>query len=165
MSVATDTCQIVPMEPEHLEAVAVLEARAFSEPWSAAMFRDALVSDCRGWVLMERDTLAGYIVTQTIIDELHILNIAVGPEFRRRGLASKLLDHVLADDERLKIGNVYLEVRVGNVAAISLYQRYAFETIARRRGYYPDGEDAYVMCKRLNEPTNAQLNSETQARS
>jgi ribosomal-protein-alanine N-acetyltransferase len=90
--------------------------------------------------------LAGYIVARLGADELHINNVAVRETYRRRGIGRALLDKILAAGMRSASQRAYLELRAGNAAALSLYQKCGFRVTARRARYYTDPvEDALVM--------------------
>jgi ribosomal-protein-alanine N-acetyltransferase len=89
----------------------------------------------------------GYIILYTVADEAHILNIAIHQSHRRQAHASSLLQYVLDYFERKNVHQFFLEVREGNLSAISLYGRFGFEKIGRRKKYYTEtNEDALVMC-------------------
>ncbi len=90
--------------------------------------------------------LAGYIVARLGADELHINNVAVRDSFRRRGIGRALLDRILAAGMRKGVKCAFLELRAGNSAALSLYEKCGFRVTARRTRYYADPvEDALVM--------------------
>jgi ribosomal-protein-alanine N-acetyltransferase len=130
-----------------LDAVDVIEQRAYPTPWSRAMFASELAkptSICLG--AFEGDELVGYIVNSRYVDAWHVMNVAVDPDRRRRGIASHLLERLfeltLGDERR----GYTLEVRISNDAAIRLYERLGFEARGLRRGYYTDNrEDALIM--------------------
>jgi ribosomal-protein-alanine N-acetyltransferase len=129
-----------------LPQVVAIERRAFPTPWSLAMFVLEL-SKPAGTCLAAvdaADRLAGYVVCSRYDEAWHLMNIAVDPDARRRGvgtaLLSELLDHV-GPDARLT-----LEVRTSNAGAIALYERFGFRSAGVRRRYYQDnGEDALIM--------------------
>ena len=132
-----------------LDAIDVIEQRAYPTPWSRAMFASELAkptSICLG--AFEGDELVGYIVNSRYVDAWHVMNVAVDPEQRGRGIASMLLERLFeltADDARR---GYTLEVRVSNATAIALYERLGFEARGVRRGYYTDNrEDALIMWK------------------
>ena len=96
----------------------------------------------------EGEQLVGYVVNSRYVDAWHVMNVAVDPDYQRRGIATRLLEHLFeltADDD----GRGYtLEVRVSNATAIALYERLGFEARGIRRGYYTDNrEDALIMWK------------------
>jgi ribosomal-protein-alanine N-acetyltransferase len=129
-----------------LPQLITIERRAFSTPWSLAMFVLEL-SKPSGWCLaaVRGDTMVGYLVCSRYDTVWHIMNVAVDPAHRRAGIATALLTGLIEriDDSRARFT---LEVRESNVGAIALYERYGFRAAGRRRRYYQDnGEDAVVM--------------------
>ncbi len=129
-----------------LQQIIAIERRAFPTPWSLAMFVLEL-SKSTGWCLaaLRGDLMLGYIVCSRYDTVWHIMNVAVDPIYRRRGVATALLTDLIAriDDVHARYT---LEVRESNVGAIALYERYGFRAAGRRRRYYQDnGEDAVIM--------------------
>jgi [ribosomal protein S18]-alanine N-acetyltransferase len=130
-----------------LDAIELIETRAYSTPWSRSMFASELAkpaSICIG--AFEGDELVGYVINSRYVDAWHVMNVAVDPDRRRRGVASALLESLFEqtrDDERR---GYTLEVRISNEGAIRLYERLGFEPRGVRRGYYTDNrEDALIM--------------------
>ena len=128
-----------------------IEGDAYPTPWSRSMFAGELAkpsSITLGAFDPESGTLVGYLITSRYVDAWHIMNLAVGKDRRRQGIASRLLDELFrltADD--LQRGYT-LEVRVSNVEAIRLYESVGFKARGIRRGYYTDNrEDALIMWK------------------
>ncbi len=96
--------------------------------------------------IIEHQRIAGYIVARASAGELHINNVAVRDQYRRRGIGNALLDRIVETAKRLKVKVAFLEVRSGNHAAQALYEKNGFKPIARRVDYYSDPrEDAVVM--------------------
>ena len=96
--------------------------------------------------IIEHRRIAGYIVARETAGELHINNVAVREQYRRRGIGIALLNHVIDEARRLGVKTAFLEVRSGNFAAQALYERCGFKAIARRPNYYSEPrEDAVVM--------------------
>jgi ribosomal-protein-alanine N-acetyltransferase len=129
-----------------LPSVVAIERRAFTTPWSLAMFVLEL-SKASGVCLTASEPggeIAGYVVCSRYDTVWHVMNVAVDPVQRRKGVATALLGALLAEvgeDARLT-----LEVRTSNVAAIALYERFGFRSAGLRRRYYQDnGEDAVIM--------------------
>ena len=135
------------LEPSDLGAIDAIEQRAYPTPWSRSMFASELAkptSICLG--AFEGDELVGYVINSRYVDAWHVMNVAVDPDRRRRGIATALLERLFEltnDDERR---GYTLEVRISNVGAIRLYERLGFEPRGIRRGYYTDNrEDALIM--------------------
>ena len=136
-----------------LRAIEEIERRSYPTPWSRSMFAGELAkpsSICLGAfdVDGESGSLCGYLIVSRYVDAWHVMNVAVDPLHRGRGIAAMLLERLFAltaDDERR---GYTLEVRVSNATAIGLYERHGFETRGIRRGYYTDNrEDALIMWK------------------
>ena len=143
--------EIVPMGEKDLERVLEIENLSFPTPWSRRIFLATLEDQLsQGFIARSseagRDIILGFILYQQVLDEVHILNIAIHPEFRRKGLASEMLAFVLQRVIRLEAKDVYLDVRASNKAAKKLYKKFGFTPIGLRKGYYREvGEDAVVM--------------------
>ena len=139
--------QIAPMVPADLDAVDAIERHSFKAPWPRQVFEDELE---RTWARVDVARLAGGVVGFVdywmVADEIHLLAIATHPDHRRRGIAARLLDHLLAVARAHAARLVTLEVRRTNVPAIALYERRGFKRVGVRPAYYQeDGEDALVM--------------------
>ena len=130
-----------------------MEARCFPDPWSEGIFRSALGDEGCFWLVAETGgALAGYAGMQSVLDEGYIDNVAVDPAFRRRGVASALLEALIGEAWRRKLRFLSLEVRAGNAGAIALYAAFGFETMGTRKGYYlKPPEDALIMTKFFTE--------------
>jgi ribosomal-protein-alanine N-acetyltransferase len=130
-----------------LPQVIAVERRAFPTPWSLAMFVLEL-SKPSGICLaaLRADELVGYTICSRYDTVWHIMNVAVDPAVRRQGIATALLEELIARLDRDGTAQITLEVRPSNAAAIALYERFGFRSAGRRRRYYQDnGEDALVM--------------------
>ena len=139
--------QIRTLVTADLDAIEVIERRAYPTPWSRSMFASELAkptSICLG--AFEGQDLVGYVVNSRYVDAWHVMNVAVDPGHQRRGVATQLLERLselTRDDERR---GYTLEVRVSNDDAIHLYEKLGFESRGIRRGYYTDNrEDALIM--------------------
>ncbi len=144
--------QIRPATCQDLDALAALERGCRLHPWTAGMFREELENRHAHLELLMLDgELAGYICYHLFLGELSVLNLATACAFRRRGVARTLLAHALAACGTGEGVRALLEVRVGNTAARTLYQKCGLRVIGLRKGYYSDGEDALVMAKDLSE--------------
>ena len=138
---------IRPLGLSDLNAIDAIEQRAYHTPWSRSMFASELAkssSICLG--AFEADQLVGYVVNSRYVDAWHVMNVAVDPDHQRRGIATRLLEHLFEltrDDQRR---GYTLEVRVSNGEAIGLYESLGFVRQGLRRGYYTDNrEDALIM--------------------
>ena len=135
-----------------VEAVYAAELRTYAFPWSRGNFADSLQAGHSAWVACSGQMLVAYAVMMMSFEEAELLNISVVPEMQRQGIGSELLDYLLGRARDFGAKRMLLEVRPGNPSGRSLYQRFAFSEIGRRRGYYPavDGrEDALVMALAL----------------
>jgi ribosomal-protein-alanine N-acetyltransferase len=135
-----------------LPQVIAIERRAFPAPWSLSMFVLELSKPSEIALSARRDgRIVGYVICARYDEALHIMNIAVDPGHRRRGVASALLDEVIA---RGGADAAYtLEARVSNAGAIALYERYGFRGVGTRPRYYADnGEDAIIMWRAIGTP-------------
>lgn len=141
--------EIIQMNESHVTQVAELEKLCFSDPWSENSITSELVNKLSYWlVAVEGDTVAGYIGSQSVLGESDMMNVAVHPDFRRQGIAKRL---VLTLVEGLKVrGNhcLSLEVRASNEPAIRLYEKLGFLQVGRRPKYYRNPrEDALILRK------------------
>ena len=139
------------MRSEDISAIAKLEKICFSDPWSENSIASELNNPLSCWlVAVEGDSLAGYVGSQTVLDGSDMMNIAVAPAHRRKGIAEAL---VLALCEHLRDRSsvcLLLEVRASNAPAISLYEKLNFVQIGRRKNYYRNPkEDALILRKEL----------------
>jgi ribosomal-protein-alanine N-acetyltransferase len=136
---------------QDLDPIVAIENAVYPTPWSRSMFAGELAkpsSVSLGAFDPEVGGLVAYLIVSRYVDAWHIMNVAVHPECRRQGVASRLLDELFeltAGDPRR---GYTLEVRVSNATAIALYERFGFEPSGLRRGYYTDNrEDALIMWK------------------
>jgi len=129
-----------------------IENASFRNPWSAESMREILESPVFGSMgaFHKNGRLIGYIIFSEVVDELHVLNVAVRPDYRSRGLASEMLNylHRVAMERGRKYA--YLEVRESNKIAQHLYEKFGYKPLHRRKDYYSDShEDAIVMAAPL----------------
>jgi ribosomal-protein-alanine N-acetyltransferase len=126
-----------------------VEQRAYSHPWSRANFLDALHSGYQAQMLTAGGQLLGYFVAMKGVDEVHLLNITVAPEFQRQGWARVLLDALALWSRGQGAQWLWLEVRVSNTRALQIYEAHGYRRVGQRKGYYPgphgQREDAVVM--------------------
>ncbi|MBL0060230.1 MAG: ribosomal protein S18-alanine N-acetyltransferase [bacterium] len=148
---AEQNLTIVELTADHLYDVLAIERDSFADPWSMTAFRNFIVLYRTSWVALLDGRVAGYIVTQWVLDEVHILNVAVDKTKRRNGVASFILDFLFERAVKQKMADVYLEVRESNESAKALYRRYGFAELGIRKSYYHDGENALVMHRRVRK--------------
>lgn len=139
-----------PMVEADLIEVLALEQRVYPYPWTHGNFVDSLKSGYPAWVLRDVDgTLLGYFLLMLVVDEAHLLNVAVEGAIQGQGLGRFLLNQSCACARQLGMESMLLEVRPSNERALDIYRRYGFIEIGRRKGYYPAAnqqrEDAIVM--------------------
>ena len=132
-------------------SIAKLETICFSDPWSEKSIASELENRLSYWLVAEQDgIIIGYVGSQSVLDSADMMNIAVAPAYRRKGigrmLIAALIDHLL----QKKIRFLLLEVRISNISAISLYNSMGFEQVGRRPRYYHNPrEDALILRKEL----------------
>ena len=137
------------MNSAHVPQIAQLEKLCFSDPWSENSIASELDNRLSHWlVALEGDKVVGYVGSQTVIDASDMMNIAVHPDFRRRGIAEAL---IIALEEQLRHRGskmLLLEVRASNAPAIALYEKLGFSQVGLRKNYYRNPkEDAMILRK------------------
>lgn len=144
--------QIREMQAFDLGAVMAQERAAYLIPWGESSMSSCLVGNYRCEVGFDGGQMVAHMISQLILDELHLLNLCISSSRQREGIGLSLLQHLLDSGRRLKAAQVFLEVRSGNAPALALYRGMGFESIGERRGYYRDKggrEDAIVMATSL----------------
>jgi ribosomal-protein-alanine N-acetyltransferase len=140
---------IRPVTLDDLAEILVIEQGAHVSPWSLSVFNGCFGKHSHNYLLEVDGDLAGYYFSKFIVGELILENICIAVEFQGKGLATRLMQHLLAQMEPLSAFDILLEVRASNQAAIGLYQKHGFHTQGVRKAYYPlpDGrrEDAVLM--------------------
>jgi ribosomal-protein-alanine N-acetyltransferase len=141
--------KIIPMTDAHVDAVADLEAICFADPWSANSVASELTNPLSCWlVALEADTVVGYIGSQTVMGETDMMNVAVHPDHRRKGVAVSLIHALVQKLKECESHCLTLEVRASNAPAIALYEKLGFTEAGRRRNYYRNPkEDALILRK------------------
>ena len=146
--------RIRPAAPADAAALVAIERRCFSDPWSEAAFREALSSD-RTFALVAEGARgpAGYLIGREAGGSGEILNLAVAPQLRWRGLGGALLEKGLVEFRRREASEVFLEVRESNRSAQALYLARGFRPVGQRAAYYRNPrEDALVLRLTLRQP-------------
>ena len=155
MSAASDGFKNIPdflirgfTEPDAAAVVNILGKSPEAACWSLESFRRIGVDGLEGWVAEDRGEVVGFLVGRVAADEFEILNLAIFPVHRRKGIASKLLERALETSRQQGCGCAFLEVRASNAAAMQLYRSHGFSECGRRRGYYSHPvEDAVVLSR------------------
>ena len=137
------------MTADHVSQVAELEKICFSDPWSEKSIASELTNPLSLWlVAVEDDRVAGYVGSQSVMGESDMMNVAVHPDFRRQGVAEKLVLELVAALAGEGNHCLTLEVRASNVSAISLYEKLGFAQVGLRKNYYRNPkEDALILRK------------------
>lgn len=138
--------QIVTLGREHLDSVASLECECFSQPWSAKALEILLEDNSVAVAAVIDGEVAAYAGMTSVLDEGQITNVATRPSYRRRGLARAVLEELIERAKEKGVCSIFLEARVSNTPAISLYKSLGFcEIGTRRRFYSAPVEDAVLM--------------------
>jgi ribosomal-protein-alanine N-acetyltransferase len=141
------------LKPEYLDEVVEVERRTYAHPWSRSNFADSLGVSYQAQLLMAETALLAYFVAMKGVDEVHLLNLTVVPKYQRQGWAHVMLDALALWSRGQCAEWLWLEVRIGNLRAIKVYETHGYRCVGRRKDYYPadDGqrEDALVMNLRL----------------
>ena len=135
------------MRENDLTDILEIEKRSFISPWTRGMFEETIESPISTSSVIEKNSeILGYIMLYSVEDEAHIMNLAVHPDYRGRGYASKLITRTVLHAVMRNISEFFLEVREGNINAQRLYTKFGFKVIGRRKKYYTEtNEDALVM--------------------
>ena len=141
--------KMIPMNESHVAHVAALEKLCFSDPWSEASITSELENPLSLWLIAEENgAVCGYVGSQTVLDETDMMNIAVRPDCRRKGIAAALITELVS---RLKARGsrvLRLEVRESNFSAIALYEALGFTQLGLRKNYYRNPkENALILGK------------------
>lgn len=141
--IITDACE------RQLDAIEAIERECFSTPWTREQLATQLSGERHVFLAAEVDgQVAGYVGMMHVLDEGYISNVAVGGEFRRRGIGDALIASLLSRCESLGLVFVTLEVRRSNAPARALYEKHGFVAVGERRNYYEQPrEDAVLMTK------------------
>lgn len=133
-----------PATIEDIDALTAIEQACFKDPWSDLMLKEELASpDCVYMLMLSDDEVVGYYSYMHVIDEAHIMNVAILPPYQGQGLGKIMMRHLLGNVPPDTVG-ITLEVRDGNKRAIALYEGCGFLLAGKRPGYYMDKEDARI---------------------
>ena len=141
------------MTLEDIAQAVEIEKSCFSTPWSENSFRDSIKREDTLFLVCEEDALdsgkyiTGYVGMYISFDEANITNVAVLPEYRKKGYANTLISFAKERMREKEVEHIFLEVRVSNLPAISLYEKQGFQNLGVRKNFYDHPrEDAYIMC-------------------
>lgn len=155
----------LPMQFTDLPAMFSIEMAAHEHPWTFGQMRDSWENQHPAWVVCDtqkmhtilgseidrQSAVKGYLIVMRMVDEIHILNMSVVPQYQGKGLSSLLWQTLLQYGKTQGINHFMLEVRVSNLQAQRVYRHFGFTEIARRKNYYPAAnqqrEDALIMRK------------------
>lgn len=136
------------LTPDDLAQAFAIECRSHAFPWSEKTFASNQGERFINLRLDVDGQMAAFAITQVVLDEASLFNIAVDPAFQRRGLGRQLLQHLIDELIKRDVLTLWLEVRASNLPAIALYEQLGFNQVSRRPNYYPTAsgrEDAILM--------------------
>ncbi len=140
------TVVIEPMREEHLPQVMAIERAVFQSGWSEQAFLNDLRNPCALYLILRHDgQIVAFAGMWLVVDEAHITNVAVLDEYRGKGYAQRLIHRLLTIARERGMVRATLEVRLSNLPAQRLYEKFGFRPVSTRKGYYDDGEDALIM--------------------
>ncbi len=141
--------EYVLMNESHVQPIADIEKLCFSDPWSVNSIGSELRNPLSLWlVALEDGNVAGYVGSQTVLGEADMMNLAVHPDYRRRGVGEQLVLQLVDHLRRQGSHILMLEVRASNEPAIALYKKLGFIQVGRRPNYYTKPkEDALILRK------------------
>jgi ribosomal-protein-alanine N-acetyltransferase len=137
---------------EDLPFILEIEESSNPHPWSKRNFLDCLERGHYSLLQLVDEKPTGFAIQSVSLNEAHLLNIGIHPDYRRRGLGEDLLEQILYSSKTMGCSRILLEARVSNEVAISLYRHKGFKKLAIRKGYYKldkEREDAIIMFKNL----------------
>lgn len=139
------------MKLEDIDGVYEVEKSCFSDPWSKESFKKEIQNNLAKYLVAEvENKVVGYVGAWFIVDEAHITNVAVSPQYRGQKIGDKIIKSFIDECVKNEMQAMTLEVRVSNTVAQSLYKKYGFKLGGIRKEYYSDNkEDALIMWKHL----------------
>lgn len=147
MALRADDFVIRPLSSGDAAAIADLESRCVgAAKWGEAAYRNIGANGIVGWASSRENVVLGFILVRAVADEMEIMNLAVDPDARRKGIARRLLTHAIEEVRRADVKRVYLEVRESNSGARAFYHSAGFVEQGRRKKYYSQPtEDALLL--------------------
>lgn len=141
--------EIVKLTSEHSAAIAALEEICFSTPWSENAILHEVTNPISYWlVAVENGQVLGYVGSQYGYGEADMMNLAVVPDFRNRGIGQQLVTELISHLAALDVKSLTLEVRQSNAAAISLYEKMGFQQVGLRPNYYQKPKEAALILRK-----------------
>ena len=140
------------MSEHDLPEILNIEQRSYDFPWTEGIFYDCLRLGYSSWVIEISQRIVGYGVMSLAVQECHILNLCIDPDYQGQGIGRRLLEQLLIIGRARKTNTVFLEVRLTNIQALSLYFSQGFNEIGMRKNYYPallGREDAVILARIL----------------
>ncbi len=140
------------MTEQHIPRVAELEKQCFSTPWSESALSEELSNKfARFFVSVLNGEVVGYIGSHNVLGEVYITNVAVFPEYRKKGFGEALIKKLIETVKNENADFITLEVRKSNISAINLYEKCGFSAVGERKNFYEKPcEDAILMTKNFN---------------
>ncbi|HSQ34039.1 MAG TPA: ribosomal protein S18-alanine N-acetyltransferase [Peptostreptococcaceae bacterium] len=139
------------MKLEDIDGVYNVEKSCFPDPWSKESFKKEVQNKLAKYLVAQiEDKVVAYVGAWFVVDEAHITNVAVSPQYRGQKIGDKIVKSLIDECQENKIKAMTLEVRVSNIVAQNLYKKYGFKLAGVRKEYYSDNkEDALIMWKHL----------------
>ena len=138
--------QVVTMAEEHISALAQLEKECFADTWSEKALAEELTNPNAVFrVALIDEEVAGYVGMLHVLDEGDICNVAVFDKFRRRGVATALIQHLVDYAVENQLSFITLEVRESNMGAQKFYETMGFETIGIRKNFYDNPKEHAIL--------------------
>ena len=140
---------ITKMTEEHVQQIAELEKLCFNDPWSANSIASELNNRLSLWfVAVDAEQVVGYVGSQTVLGETDMMNVAVHPDWRKKGVGTALINELINTLRLNGSHSLMLEVRASNAPAISVYEKLGFVEVGCRKNYYRNPrEDALILRK------------------
>lgn len=141
--------KILRMKPHHVPQVAKLETLCFSDPWSESSIAYELTNELSYWLVAEEnEQVVGYIGSQTVFPDTDMMNVAVHPDYRRRGIGAILVEALCTELRHRDCQTLTLEVRSSNAPAIAMYEKLGFEQVGKRPNYYRNPREAALILRK-----------------
>ena len=143
---------IISAQLSQLDEIVEIENSSFEKPWKRSQLMDDIRNhiDSENWVFVQDEKVVGYIFGWIIQNEFHLHNIAVHPNYRRKKIGQKLINHIISRVADQKVNVILLEVSVNNVSARKCYQSLGFVEVGLRKDYYSKGDDAILYNLEIN---------------